>query len=181
MDAFIALAVAIILLAIVILVRTRQQRSQLSLPSGDVIYEDNPERPGELLYSQTLRTAGKPDILIQKGNMVIPVELKTGRTPDRPFEGHILQLATYCHLIEAEYQIRPTHGIIRYPNKEFTIEYSAQLEQELKRIVSEMRAKRRMREIHRQHKSRAKCVVCGYREVCSERLDQEYQIPLDLK
>jgi CRISPR-associated exonuclease Cas4 len=179
-DAFIALAIAVILVAIIILVRTQQQRSQLSLPSGDVVYQDNPERPGQLLYSHTLKISGKPDVLIQKGNMVIPVELKTGRTPDTPFEGHILQLVAYCHLIEAEYQIRPTHGIIRYPNKEFTVEYSAQMEQELKRVVSEMRAKRRMGEIHRHHKSRAKCVVCGYREVCSERLDQEYQMPLDL-
>src|ERR1041384_6771366 len=124
MDAFIALAVAIILVAIVILVRTRQQRSQLSLPSGDVIYEDNPERPGQLLHSHTLEISGKPDVLIQKGDIVIPVELKTGRTPDTPFEGHILQLVAYCHLIEANYHIRPTHGIIRYPNKEFRVEYS---------------------------------------------------------
>lgn len=181
MDGYIALAVAIILVAILILARTRQQRGQLSLPSGDVIYEDNPERPGQLLHSSTLRIAGKPDVLIQKGNMIIPVELKTGRTPDSPFEGHILQLVAYCHLVEQEYHIRPSHGIIRYPNKEFTIEYSTQIEQELKRIVFEMRAKRRLGEIHRHHKSRTKCAVCGFRDVCTERLDQEYQMPLDLQ
>jgi len=180
MDAFIALAVLVIVVAIIILVRSQQQRSQLSLPSGDLVYEDNPEYPGQLLYSHTLQVAGKPDVLIQKGNMIIPVELKTGRTPDSPFEGHILQLVAYCHLVEQEYLVRPTHGIIRYPNKEFTIEYSPQMEHKLNHVVSEMRAKRKLGEIHRHHKSRSKCIVCGFREVCSERLDQEYQMPLGL-
>jgi CRISPR-associated exonuclease Cas4 len=180
MDTFIALAVLVIFIAIIILVRTRQQRSHLSIPVGDLVYEDNPQSPGHLLYSHTLKISGKPDFLIQKRNIIIPVELKTGRTPDRPFEGHILQLVAYCHLVEQEYHVRPTHGIIRYPDREFTIEYSAQIEREFKRVVAEMRAKRKMGEIHRNHKSRSKCVVCGFHEYCSERLDRAQQLSLDL-
>ncbi len=179
-DPFISLAVIVILAGMVILILTRRQRVKLALPSGDVIYEDNPESPGRLLYSTRLNVMGKPDVLIQQQNMIIPVEVKTGKTPREPYQTHIMQLITYCHLVEANYHVRPTYGIIRYPNQEFMIQYTEALEQELKRIVGEMRAKRGWEEIHRSHNQRGKCVACGFREECSERLDLEYQSPLNL-
>jgi CRISPR-associated exonuclease Cas4 len=107
--------------------------------------------------------------------MIIPVEIKTGETPKEPYEGHILQLAAYCHLVEQAYRIRPEYGIIRYGTREFRIPYTLDLERDLERMVAEMRAKRAHGEIHRNHRRRGKCSACGFREVCSERLDTEYQ------
>ncbi|MBA3867558.1 MAG: Dna2/Cas4 domain-containing protein [Anaerolineae bacterium] len=179
-DPLIILAVIVILAGVAILVVTRRRRLELSLPRGEVVYEDTPEKPGQLLYSQRLKVMGKPDVLIQQGSMIIPVEVKTGKTPRQPYQTHIMQLITYCHLVEENYHVRPAYGIIRYPQQEFMIQYIEALEQELSRIVGEMRVKRGWDDIHRNHNQRAKCAACGFREVCSERLDVEYQAHLDL-
>jgi CRISPR-associated exonuclease Cas4 len=180
LDPLIILAGIVILAGVVILILTRRQRIKLALPSGEVVYEDNPENPGRLLYSHSLKVMGKPDVLIQQKNMIIPIEVKTGKTPREPYHTHIMQLVTYCHLVEENYHIRPTYGIIRYPQQEFTIQYTEALEQELRRVVGEMRVKKGWEEIHRSHNLRSKCAACGFREVCSERLDLEYQPRLDL-
>lgn len=180
LDPPLILAIIIILAGVVILTRTRQQRLKLALPSGEVVYEDSPESPGRLLYSQRLKVMGKPDVLIQQKEMIIPVEVKTGRTPREPYQAHIMQLVTYCHLIEENFHVRPTYGIIRYPQQEFKIRYTEALEQELVRIVGEMRVKRGWETVHRSHNRRGKCAACGFREVCSERLDQEQQLRLEI-
>ncbi|MBA3867698.1 MAG: Dna2/Cas4 domain-containing protein [Anaerolineae bacterium] len=112
--------------------------------------------------------------------MIIPVEVKTGKIPRQPYQTHIMQLVTYCHLVEENYHVRRTYGIIRYPQQEFTIQYTDALEQELSRLVGEMRVKRGWDEIHRNHNQRAKCAACGFHEICSERLDLESQARLDL-
>jgi len=179
-DPFIILALIVILAGVLILILTRRQRIKLSLPDGEVVYEDTSEKPGQLLYSQRLKVMGKPDLLLQHGNLIIPVEVKTGKTPRQPYQTHIMQLITYCHLVEENYHVRPTYGIIRYPQQEFTIQYTQALEQELRRIVGEMRVKKGWHDIHRNHNLRSKCVACGFREGCSERLDLEYQARLDL-
>ena len=180
LDPLIILAVIVILAGALILALTRRQRSKLALPSGEVVYKDNPESPGRLLYSQRLKVMGKPDALIEQKTMIIPVEVKTGKTPREPYQTHIMQLVTYCHLVEENYHVRPTYGIIRYPQQEFKIPYTEALEQELIRLVGEMRVKRGWEEIHRSHNLRSKCAACGFRGICSERLDLEYQARLDL-
>src|SRR5262245_59767531 len=102
-NIFLAFAVLVILAGILILVLTRRKREELSLPVGEVIYEDTPERRGHLLYSHALKLSGKPDALIKQRQMIIPIERKTGRTPTDPYPGHIMQLAAYCHLVEQAY------------------------------------------------------------------------------
>jgi CRISPR/Cas system-associated exonuclease Cas4 (RecB family) len=49
-----------------------------------------------------------------------------------------MQLAAYCHLIEMNYKIRPTHGVIKYPEKEFTIAYTDTIEQSLTQVVRDI-------------------------------------------
>lgn len=179
-DPFLILAVTIILVGIVILILTKRKRSELALPSGELIYEDNAENPGRLLYSYRMYVMGKPDVLIKQKSMIIPVEVKTGKTPREPYHTHIMQLVAYCHLVEENYHVRPTYGIIRYPNREFSIQYTEVLERELQRIVGDMRVKRGTPEIHRSHNQRGKCASCGFRSDCSERLDVEYQTLLNI-
>ncbi len=65
MNALFVIAVIVILAGMLLLILTRRRREQLSLPAGELIYEDTPERPGHLLTSQLLKLAGKPDALIQ--------------------------------------------------------------------------------------------------------------------
>jgi hypothetical protein len=44
----------------------------------------------------------------------------------------------YCLLVSEHYGNRPSHGILKYQDREFTIAYTAEYEQELRRIVAEM-------------------------------------------
>ena len=50
----------------------------------------------------------------------------------------MFQLIAYCLLVAEHYGRRPTHGILKYADREFTIAYTAEYEQELRRIVAEM-------------------------------------------
>ncbi|MEZ4671027.1 MAG: Dna2/Cas4 domain-containing protein [Anaerolineae bacterium] len=174
-DIVLPIALVMMLLGVWLLLTSRRQRATLHLPEGNFIYNDSPELPGETLISRSLKLAGKPDILIRNGDMVVPVEIKTGRVPDIPFLGHIMQLAAYCHLVEQHYHTRPTHGILRYGTKEFKIPYTTDLEQQLELVLLEMHAKRDSINISRSHNSRPKCAACSYRSDCSERLDTEVQ------
>lgn len=169
MDELFGAAFIIILAGIALLLLTQQRRTALSLPAGKLIYQDA-DRRGELLFSQTLKLSGCPDALVREGSMIIPVELKTGRTPKAPYAGHIMQLAAYCHLVEQKYNVRPTHGIIRYDEGEFSIEYTADLEWKLEQLVQEMHLQRDQNEIHRDHNHKSKCDSCSFWNNCSERL-----------
>ena len=78
------------------------RRKRAGLPGGRVIYTDTRdwgpvEKP---LYDPLLGLTGKPDYIVEQNGRFIPVEVKTGRTPDAPYDSHIFQLAAYCHLVE---------------------------------------------------------------------------------
>src|SRR4051794_11763744 len=111
------LAILLITLGLIGYERLRIQRNQLRMPAGLPMYQDTQEQPGKLLFSQRYRVKGKPDFLYEQNGLVIPIEVKTGRTPATPYEGHIMQLMTYCVLVEEYYGSRPPYGIIRYPKQ----------------------------------------------------------------
>ena len=51
------------------------------------------------LYDPVIGLTGRPDYLVKKGKDIIPVEVKTSRTPEAPYDSHIFQLAAYCLLV----------------------------------------------------------------------------------
>lgn len=106
--------------------------------SGNNIYSDTKQMPGEVLYSDTLKLKGKPDYIIKKGNEYIPVEVKTGKTPSVPYKNHVAQLFAYCALINEQYSVRPKYGVIKYPEREFEIEYTEQGEKGVQATIQEM-------------------------------------------
>jgi CRISPR-associated exonuclease Cas4 len=164
-------AILLFLLALLVLWASTRQRRDLGIPEGRVLYSDvGVERAvNETLFSDELSLLGRPDYLIQSAAGLVPVEVKSGRTPARPYAAHIYQLAAYCYLVHNEYQQRPPHGIIRYPQRSFTVEYTPQLEAEMIALVEEMQMKRGV-ELHRSHVQAARCAACGYRAACAERL-----------
>jgi len=161
------LAVALVVVACAALARHRRHRRLPPLPPVGIpyhraIYQDTREMPGALLSARSLPLRGKPDILIDEGHAIIPVEIKTGRTPATPYPGHVLQVLAYCLLVEEHYRVRPPHGIIRYPARE---------EQRLRALVWEMRAAQRAgAEQHRSHRQPGRCAACGFRDRCREAL-----------
>jgi CRISPR-associated exonuclease Cas4 len=172
----VAIIVALIfgLLAAGALLLSRWVRRSTGLPQGRVIYADTGawQRNERALFSEVHRITGKPDYLVRDGNTIVPVEVKSGMAPPAPREGHVLQLAAYCLLVEEDLDVRPTYGIIKYNDRQFAVDYTDELKAELLRVVDEMRAGARTPEgSHRSHNDPRRCATCGVREACDERLD----------
>lgn len=169
---FILAAILLVALAILLLWLSSRQRVGLGVPEGRVVYEDSgvQRRLEEPLFDEDLNLVGKPDYLIQSKQGLIPVEVKSSRTPSRPFETHIYQLAAYCALVERNFHQRPPYGIIRYPERSFTVEFTRDLERRLVRLMEEMQGSLDRGELHRSHSVAARCKTCGFSKLCPEHI-----------
>jgi CRISPR-associated exonuclease Cas4 len=114
------------------------QNSKLGVLKNKYIYADSGQKPAEILFSKTLALSGKPDYLINQDNMVIPVEVKSSRTPNEPYQNHVMQLMAYCLLVEENYGSRPIGGYIKYPDKEFKVAYTDEARNCIRELVGEM-------------------------------------------
>ena len=124
------------------------------------------------LISARYGLSGRPDDLVRVDDGIVPVELKSGRSPrsGRPYGGHKLQLAAYCLLVEDVCQAFVPHGVLQYEDRCIRVEYTSSLRRDLLGILKELRADKRGGELHINHNCPAKCRSCGFREVCGERL-----------
>lgn len=142
----------VIAISIVFLIRLLHQRRQFGILNSKRVYEDSETRPGQTLYSETLPLCGKPDYLIEQGDTILPVEVKTGKTPHRPYLNHTMQLMAYCFLVEEVYGKRPPGGILKYPDHEFDIAYTDEAKRSLQTVISEvLQLKRTNNEQYCQH------------------------------
>lgn len=171
MDTLIVVALVLILLGVVLLRLRRRGQKAIGMPEGEPIYMDTTEEPGRVLRSERYGLSGKPDFLLRQGDRIVPVEAKTGRTPRQPQPGHILQLMAYCVLVQEHYGVRPEYGIIRYGEEQFTVEFTAEREEELLATLWEMQQARMQDEVYRSHTNPRRCAACGYRDRCDQRLD----------
>lgn len=166
-----SLLLLFVILAVVFFVLAAQEQDKTGLPGGKIVYSDtNLWQKVEIpLYHPALKLAGKPDYIVQVEQELIPIEVKTGRTPKAPYDSHIFQLAAYCLLIENEYGIRPSYGIIHYQEKEYKIDYTKELEASTLLLIDEMQHAQQ-KEQHCSHNLPQKCRGCGFREICEESL-----------
>jgi CRISPR-associated exonuclease Cas4 len=167
------LALAFILLALGLFWLSARQRRSTGLPGGRVIYNDTRgwgavEKP---LFHEALGLTGKPDYLVREHDRIIPVEVKTGRTPESPYDGHIFQVAAYCLLVEKNYGKRPPYGIIHYPGRDFAVDYTSSLEAALLDTLAEMRRDEHRKSVARSHEDPARCTRCGFRAACDQKLN----------
>lgn len=166
------LAFFLLFIAFIFFWQSGRQQKAAGLPGGRVIYTDTHgwnkvEKP---LFYAALQLTGKPDYLIEKNGQIIPVEVKSGRAPDAPYDSHIYQLASYCLLVEKTYKKRPPYGIIHYKNRDFSVEYTRELEASLLDLLAEMKKDDRKRNVPRSHEQVSRCKGCGFRDVCDESL-----------
>ena len=169
---YLIIAIALSLIALVLFWQSGRQRREAGLPGGRVIYTDTDgwgkvERP---LYYRALNLTGKPDYLVRQGKTVIPVEVKSGRAPESPYDSHIFQVASYCLLVEKTYGKRPPYGIIHYQDRDFAIDYTPELEFALMDLLAEMQRDEYRGDIDRSHEQAARCAGCGFREICDQSL-----------
>jgi CRISPR-associated exonuclease Cas4 len=163
-------------LALIALWLARQSRAATGLPAGRLVLVDTTrwhpvDRP---LFSRSYHLTGRPDYLVQRGREMIPVEVKSGSAPPSgPYVAHILQLITYCLLVEETYDHRPSFGIILYAqdtDQAFEIDYTPALEQRLLAVVDKMRTALAEGDAPRDHHQIARCQACGYRNDCDQQL-----------
>jgi CRISPR-associated exonuclease Cas4 len=167
------LALFLILAALFLLWQANRQRKKAGLPGGRIVYSDTGQwgKVEKPLYDANLNLTGKPDYLVQQSDgQIIPVEVKTGRTPVYPYDSHIFQLAAYCLLVEKTYGKRPPYGIIHYPGRDFAVDYTARLESALLDQLAEMRRDELRSSVPRSHEEAARCRRCGFKKVCDQSL-----------
>jgi CRISPR-associated exonuclease Cas4 len=173
-------AAVILLLALVLLWVSSRQRKAAGLPGGRVIYTDTRawnEVP-KPFYNAELGLSGKPDYLVEQDGKIIPVEVKSGRTPAAPYDSHIFQLAAYCLLVHRDMERRPPFGIIHYPDRDFAVDYTPELESRLLDVLADMRRDELRTAVMRSHESAARCARCGFRQVCDQRVEETSEPPL---
>jgi CRISPR-associated exonuclease Cas4 len=166
------LALALFIFALLFFRKSSVQRKEAGLPGGRIIYTDTHgwgkvEKP---LYYATMELTGKPDYLVQQNGKIIPVEVKSGRAPEAPYDSHIFQLAAYCMLVEKTYDTRPPYGIIHYENRDFAIDYTSELENALIDLLVDMKRDEHKKEVPRSHEQAGRCAKCGYRNKCDQSL-----------
>jgi CRISPR-associated exonuclease Cas4 len=167
-------ALLLCLLGIFLLVWGRRQRAASGIPSGEVIYSDTGdwqklEKP---LISRRYGLVGRPDYLVrtqERGKpFTIPVEVKSRKRPATPHASHVLQLMTYCLLVEDQLGERPPYGLLRYADATLRIPYSEDLRGQVLAAAEAIRAARRRADVHRQHDDPRRCRACGYRSACGD-------------
>ncbi len=167
-----ALIAFLTLLALFLFWRAGQGMRAAGIPGGRVIYADTRDwgPVEEPLFDRALSLTGKPDYLVEQGQRLIPVEVKSSRGRQGPHDGHIFQLAAYCLLVERTLGVRPPYGILHYPDRTYAIDYTPQLEAALLDLLAEIRRQERRGEQDRSHDSPARCRGCGYHSLCEQRL-----------
>ena len=161
---------AVILLAFAFRLRStvKTEKKTQGIPEGLVLYSDL-NVPAEPLFSRRLRLSGKPDYIVQKDNVYLPVEVKTGRHP-HPQHSHVLQLAAYCQLIEDNSGEFVPEGLLVYNKVPYTISFDPKLRFELERVMHTMRACLRDGEVERNHDEPGRCQHCSMKRYCSNSL-----------
>jgi|SRR5581483_5156389 len=143
--------------------------AQHGLVAGELAYSDL-DKPAETLRSEKYELSGRPDYIVRRAGRYIPVELKTGRTPEAPHDSHVMQLGVYCLLVEENYGVRPTHGVLQYNERTFEVPFTDEFRDRVLETTLRMRLSDMTGVVHRNHERPGKCRGCSRREICPERL-----------
>lgn len=166
------LTLALLVAGLALLWWARRAQRQSGLPAGEIVYSDTGAEKAvvEPLISRRYGLVGKPDYLVevvQGGRrLIVPLEVKSRRRPPEPQEGHILQLATYCLLVEDVYGVRPPHGFLRYTDATIAIPFSNELRNSVLEAAAAIRRSRTKASVGRSHNDPGRCARCGYIESC---------------
>lgn len=176
---FLSSGIGCLLLTVALLVlllnerRSQRRRMQearkrlLGLPAGEIVYEYEDGERG-WLSSSSYPLTGKPTYVVQlPDGRPVPVEVMTSSEHvTAPHPHHIVHIAADCLILEDYFEVPPTHGILRYADREFTIEYSAALRKKVIRYLAEMArcSEQEPPALARQRVS--KCRSCTFQAMC---------------
>ena len=165
------LILSLLILGVLLILSGRHQLKGLGFPAGRLISLDTSRlKPvTEPLYDPDIGLTGRPDYLVRRGRSLIPVEVKSGRSPKNPHRSHVLQLAAYCHLIETTVGKRPPHGILKYADSTYKLQYTTALQKDLFTTLGAVRNAQDSSP-RRSHNSPGRCRACGYLSSCDQSL-----------
>jgi CRISPR-associated exonuclease Cas4 len=178
-SATLTLIIALLLISALLLVltlneaRRRRMRehqallAQLGLPRGRIAYCDT-DGKGQPLVARSYPLTGKPDYVVLAPNgEPIPIELKPHVVADKPYPNHVLQMGAYLVLLEDLYPQPPTHGLLRYADAEFVVEYTDALKRKVLKRLEEMEEIWTSGNPPRLTRQLAtKCRACAFQPVC---------------
>ena len=150
-----------------------RMRRSTGIPWARVVTQDTlregypPERP---LYSRRYGLTGRPDYVIERRGALVPVEVKPGRIASEPYESDLMQLVSYCLLIEETTGHAPPYGLLRYSEHTFRIDYTLDLRDALLDLLDEMRDTLDDSDCARSHDDWHRCASCGFATQCDESL-----------
>ena len=147
--------------------RISERHRALGLPDGKLVYEDA-DGQGEPLSSVDYPLVGKPDYVVRAPDgRPIPVELKLNvEGAAAPYSNHIVQIAAYCLILEDYFEQVPTHGILRYADREFTIEYTPALRKKVIKLLALMGQCSEQAPPPLRSQKAARCRVCAFQAMC---------------
>lgn len=152
-----------------ITIKVSKTKMEHGIQDGKITYTDL-DIPAEPLFSRRLGIVGKPDYIVETGNQLIPVEVKTGN-PNLPYKNHVLQLAAYCQILEDVYGKQVPYGVLVYDNGvQYRIPFDDNLRFELNYTIQKMRIAIETGMITRNHKEPQRCIYCSMKEYCKSRL-----------
>ena len=145
-----------------------ERQRALGLPAGQLVYEDA-DGQGEPLSSSEYPLVGKPDYVVQlPDGRPVPVELKLNvQNATAPYSNHQIQIAAYCLILEDYFEQAPTHGILRYADREFTIEYTSAMRRKVIRLLEQMALCSEQEPPQLARQRAAKCRVCTFQPICT--------------
>ena len=161
-------------LAVALLLLSLRERKKSRLPEAQVIYADTDlwQSVPQTLVDHQLGLVGKPDYVMKtRQGSLIPVEVKTGHTPATPYDSHLLQLMAYGVLIQSNYAQATEYGLLHYPDKDFKVDFTPELETRLLETLGDIRRiEMENAAPARSHASSARCRSCGYRGICDQKI-----------
>ncbi|GCE19742.1 CRISPR-associated protein Cas4 [Dictyobacter kobayashii] len=145
----------------------RERHQALGLPPGELMYE-NVDELGEPITSDTYSLTGKPSYIVKlPDSRLLPVDVKPiAQNAMTPASHHVLQVATYCLILEEYAEEPPTHGILRYTDREFPIEYTPALRKKVLRHLKQMDLCTAEQPPALQKQKASKCRACIYQPIC---------------
>lgn len=147
-----------------------QFKKQTKLFGQELWQKLTPKIKSEIrIESQKLGLKGIIDVLEVFRDKLIPLELKTGKTPkEGVWPGHKIQLAAYMLLLSEKYNTPIKEGFIEYldTKEKREITMNPMLAEEVINITKEVKEMLKSTQIPNINISENKCATCGLKQQC---------------
>lgn len=147
--------------------RAKTIRADYRIQKGEITYSDL-DKPAKALYSRRYNLTGKPDYIVKNEYGHIPVEVKNTNA-DYPYRSHLMQLASYCLLLEDSGKKVP-FGVIVYKNNQFRIKFDGALRSNLIELINKMRVEIKSGKVEINHNQPGRCIKCSLKKYCNQKM-----------